>query len=58
MYAGHSVAHSAISADVGIDGQLFESPELRRKNLIFAILVTFFQIAFCFFYGFLFRVPT
>lgn len=52
-----SAKQSHISADVRVGGQLFESDALKRKNLIFAIIMTIIQIAFCFLYGFLFYTP-
>lgn len=48
---------SHLSADVRVDGHLFESPELRRKNLTFAIIMTIIQAVFCFLYGFLIYTP-
>lgn len=48
---------SMASQDQRIGGQLFESDNLKTKNLIFAIVFTIIQFFFCFIYGFLYYTP-
>lgn len=57
MSTYHQEGASHMSVDVRVDGQLFESQELKSKNLKFAIVMTILQFCFCFLYGFLFYSP-
>lgn len=49
--------HTIVSRDYEAGEPLLESEAMRKKNLVFAIILTCIQIAFCFLYGFLFVTP-